>query len=72
MWLRGFYPDGYDKEKNVIFEYDETYHNNSSVKLRDSQRERIIIDTIKPDRFLRYNEDEDKLYDCETQTIIPI
>ena len=72
VWLRGFYPDGYDKEKNVVFEYDEKWHNNSYKKLKDLQRQKIILDKIKPSQFLRYDEKSNRLYDCKTQETIPI
>jgi len=72
VWLRGFYPDGYDKEKNIVFEYDEIKHSYPSVKIKDLQRQKIILDEIKPSQFLRYDEKDNRLYDCKTQETIPI
>ena len=55
VWLSGFYPDGYDKIRNIVFEYDESWHNNSSYKSKDLQRQKIILKKINPSLFLRYD-----------------
>lgn len=64
--------DGYDKENNVIFEYDEKYHNTPSHKTRDLIRQNRIVGKISPTLFLRYDEQNNQLYDAETNSTIPI
>ena len=61
--VSGYSLDGYDKEKNIIFEYDEPKHNCISVKKNDQIRENRIIEKIKPKMFIRYNEEYDELYE---------
>ncbi len=50
-----FYVDGYDKEKNVVLEYDSKYHKRQ--KEKDLVRQNKIIEIIKPKKFRRYNSD---------------
>lgn len=61
----GYYVDGYDKEHNIVFEYDEPHHYNdvinSMLKDRDIERQNIIIKELNCD-FYRYNEYMKKLY----------
>ena len=54
--------DGYDKELNIVFEYDEPFHENPNNKLKDKDREQYIIEQINPKEFWRYSEKFDKLY----------
>jgi len=61
--VAGYSLDGYDKEKNVVFEYDEPKHNCLGVKKNDKIRERRIIEKIKPVMFIRYDEENNILYD---------
>ena len=63
--LCGYFIDGYDKEKNIIFEYDEPshYNHNNNLKEKDLKRQEEIINYIKPSKFLRYNEKINTLYD---------
>jgi hypothetical protein len=61
--IAGYSLDGYDENKNVVFEYDEPKHNAPSVKKNDKLREQRIIKKIKPNMFIRYNEEFNKLYD---------
>ena len=52
----GYWLDAYDKERNIVVEYDEPYHyKNENVKLYDYNRMRNII-TYLQCKFLRYNE----------------
>jgi hypothetical protein len=53
----GYLVDGYDKEKNVVFEYDERHHFDSSGKLKskDFNRMNEIKNQLKC-KFFRYNE----------------
>jgi very-short-patch-repair endonuclease len=50
-----FYIDGYDKEKNVVLEYDSKYHNTPFQKQKDLVRQEKIIGILKPKKFWRYN-----------------
>jgi hypothetical protein len=61
--VSGYSLDGYDKQKNVVVEYDEPKHNAPSVRKNDRKRENRIIGKINPMAFIRYNEQYDKLYD---------
>jgi len=61
--------DGYDKDRNIIFEYDEnsSNHNSEKGKKKDLYRQQYIIKTIRPTRFLRYSEKHNRLYDALTE-----
>jgi hypothetical protein len=61
--ISGYFVDGYDKGKNIIFEYDEKYHISKKQRQRDLIRQEHIINSINPLIFLRYDEKENKLYD---------
>lgn len=50
-----FYIDGYDKEKNVVLEYDTKYHNYQKQKEKDLIRQDKIINILNPKKFWRYN-----------------
>jgi hypothetical protein len=67
VWLNGFYPDGYDKEKNIIFEYDESHHSNPKLKEKDVDRQEKLINEVRPSKFIRYNEKDNRLYDALTE-----
>ena len=58
--------DGYDKEKNIAFEYDEnsSRHNSKKGRERDIARQQYIISQIGCE-FWRYSEREDRLYRVE-------
>ena len=72
--LYGYFVDGYDKERNIIFEYDESDHYkvDGSLKQKDTLRQKRIIDNIKPSMFIRYDEKNKKLYDVKTNQILSI
>ena len=61
----GFYVDGYDKDLNIVSEYDEPNHykdvKNSILKNKDIERQNIIIEKTGC-TFYRYNEYIDLLY----------
>lgn len=57
----GYYLDGYDKQRNIVMEYDEEYHKNQ--KEKDLKRQKIIIEELKPNSFFRYDEKQKILYD---------
>ena len=61
----GYYVDGYDKEKNIVFEYDEPRHyidiNNSILCEKDIERQNVIIQKLNC-KFYRYNVEKDYFY----------
>jgi len=64
--VSGYFVDGYDEEKNIVFEYDEKSHYkdvyNNILKQKDINRQNIIIQELGC-RFIRYNETIDLLYE---------
>lgn len=64
--VSGYFVDGYDKEKNIVFEYDEKKHYkdvyNNILKDKDINRQNEIIAKLGC-RFFRYNETIDLLYE---------
>lgn len=63
--ILGYFLDGYDKEKNIVFEYDEPKHYkdvyNNILSDKDIIRQNNIINKLHC-QFWRYNERLDKLY----------
>jgi hypothetical protein len=58
-----FFVDGYDKEKNVVIEYDEKYHLKEEQVEKDKKRQRIIGSILKC-KFIRLMEDgEIRIFD---------
>jgi len=51
----GYWVDGYDKENNIIYEYDEKYHNRQ--KDKDLRRQREIEKFLKC-KFIRIRDDD--------------
>lgn len=49
------YIDGYDKDKNVVLEYDSKYHQKPSQKKADLIRQNNIIKYLNPKVFWRYD-----------------
>lgn len=64
--LYGFLVDGYDKNKNVIFEYDEPAHHYKRIKEKDINKQTLIIEKIRPTMFIRYDQKNNRLYDVIT------
>ena len=60
--LCGYSVDAYDKNKNLVVEYDESYHNQPKRKEKDIKRQEEIIKTLHC-KFYRYNEVLNKLYE---------
>ena len=52
----GYWVDGYDKDKNTVFEYDEKHHFdiNGNLKPKDINRQANIINYLNC-KFIRYN-----------------
>lgn len=57
--INGYFVDGYDKDLNIVFEYDEPKHykdiQNNILKNKDIKRQNNIIASINC-KFYRYNE----------------
>jgi len=60
--LYGYFVDGYDKQRNIVFEYDEPHHNKSKKKEKDIIRQNEIMNAIKPNLFVRYDKQTGTLY----------
>ena len=53
----GYYVDGYDEIKNVVFEYDERFHFDIYGNLKEKDMNRMLkIQSVLKCDFLRYNE----------------
>ena len=65
VYCLGYWLDGYDKEKNIVFEYDEPKHykdvQNNILNDKDIQRQQNIINKLHCE-FWRYNEFLNLLY----------
>lgn len=62
----GYFLDAYDKERNIVVEYDEKHHYNSLNELQDKDvyRQNTIIKSLQC-KFFRYNENIQEL--CEVK-----
>ena len=56
----GYSLDAYDKERNIVVEYDEPHHNLPSIKEKDLIRQNRIINHLKCE-FYRFNEKNNTL-----------
>jgi hypothetical protein len=69
--IDGYFLDGYDKDLNIVFEYDERKHykdvQNNILSDKDIKRQQYIMNKLGC-RFFRYNEDIDKLYEVMQNT----
>lgn len=59
--LYGYFVDGYDKTKNIVFEYDEKRHEFGDKKIKDLKRIERLIEKINC-RVVRYSEKFNVLY----------
>jgi hypothetical protein len=50
----GYWVDGYDKNRNIVVEYDEPFHNKPSRQYKDEKRTEEIKRSLQC-RFYRYN-----------------
>lgn len=57
-----YFLDGYDKNLNIAFEYDEPKHNRKKAIIRDKERANYIIKRLHC-KFFRYNEAHNELYE---------
>ena len=58
----GYSLDGYDKDRNIVFEYDEKEHHTPIRRKKDLVRQNRILERIKPSLFLRYDEKRNTFY----------
>lgn len=63
--LYGYFVDGYDKDRNIIFEYDELSHERRDRKRKDLIRQNNLLEKINPTKFIRYNEKNNRLYEIK-------
>jgi len=51
----GYWVDGYDKENNIIYEYDEKHHFNydGTLRYKDIQRQKEIEEHFPECKFIR-------------------
>jgi hypothetical protein len=70
--VSGYCLDGYDKDKNIVFEYDEPKHHCPCHKGKDIKRQNTLLEKLKPSLFVRYDEKNDRLYDVETLVDIAV
>jgi hypothetical protein len=66
-WIAGYAVDGFDEKLNIVFEYDERHHYyvvDGKLKPKDILGQQRIIDSIKPNLFIRYDEHRQRLYDA--------
>lgn len=61
-----YFLDGYDKELNIAFEYDEARHHREKIRQHDIVKQKFIISTIGC-RFFRYDEVVDCFYEINDQ-----
>lgn len=65
--INGYSVDAYDKDRNIVVEYDEPHHYNvitGKLKYKDVKRQKRIIKNCGC-RFFRYNERENNLYEVK-------
>jgi hypothetical protein len=63
--ISGYSLDGYDKERNIVFEYDKKHHYKFGRKLRNKNviRQLRIINKLIPTKFFRYDKEKQNLYE---------
>ena len=61
IMLNGYMVDGYDKERNIVFEYDEDKHEAFKQKMKDLKRTDRIISKIGC-KILRYSQKYNRFY----------
>lgn len=62
VWIDGFSLDGYDKDKNVVFEYDEPEHEKMKNKLNDLVRVENLFKNKSIKEIIRYSQKFNKTY----------
>lgn len=63
-----FYIDGYDVERNVVLEFDSSYHDKYKQSNKDLVRQVKIIKMLNPKRFWRYNAKKHIFIECMTDS----
>lgn len=62
VWIDGYSLDGYDKEKNIVFEYDEPNHEKVKNKLNDLIRVESLLKSNYIKGVIRYSEKFNMIY----------
>jgi hypothetical protein len=63
LW-RTCHCDAYDKEKNIVIEYDEPHHYDKTGKLKPNDIRRMNeVKQLLQCKFLRYNTIDKKIYE---------
>ena len=62
VWVGKFSLDGYDKDKKVVFEYDEPRHEKKKQKVMDVCRVKSLFSNDKVKEIIRYSEKYNRLY----------
>jgi len=57
----GYFVDGYDKDRNIVVEYDEPKHQYDHWRIKDIERQERIINHLGC-QFYRFNEKTQQLY----------
>lgn len=57
VWIAGKFVDGFDKEKNIVYEIDEPHHFYKKYQLKDKEREQKIKKAINC-QIIRINEQQ--------------
>lgn len=69
----GYWLDGYDKDLNIVFEYDEPKHyidiENNILNKKDLERQNFLIEKLNC-KFFRYNEKTKCFYEVYKDTFI--
>lgn len=72
FYIDGYWLDGYDKELNIAFEYDEPRHYkdvmNNILSDKDVERQNNIINALQC-KFYRYNQYLEKLYEVQAPSV---
>lgn len=60
----GYFLDAYDKNRNIVIEYDEPHHYKygNILRQKDIIRQQRLITCLNPNNFLRYNTKNNTLY----------
>ena len=72
VWLDGFCMDGYDKQKQIAFEYDEPRHEHGKCKFLDLGRTKKLFQSGNVTEIIRYSQKYNKLYKSFPTYSIPL
>jgi len=58
-----FFPDYYNKTKNIIIEWDERYHKSNKIKIKDKRRDSLIKNKFPDIKIIRLPENNFSSYE---------